>query len=171
MIPSVLVVIVVVISSLAVSSSYDVILESHASTPILSSQNGGRGCLAFNPSYLTKTNANPEGLFVRRCCGMTCAGHGLKSTSKASSEHAERIGFAACNITGNEEVQCDEVDADFNVRMIHIHKNINSHTQKTNTVGPVCGHGRSESVLRERDWVFLQFLLQISLSSRSELYR
>eukprot|EP00938_MAST-03A_sp_MAST-3A-sp1_P004732 g4732.t1 len=114
MIPSVLLVIVFA-SSLAVSSSYDVILESHASTPILSSQNGGRGCLAFNPSYLTATPQNPEGLFVRRCCGMTCAGHGLKSTSKTSSEHAERIGFAACNITSNEDLQCDEVDADFNL--------------------------------------------------------
>ena len=138
MIPSVLLVIVFA-SSLAVSSSYDVILESHASTPILSSQNGGRGCLAFNPSYLTATPQNPEGLFVRRCCGMTCAGHGLKSTSKTSSEHAERIGFAACNITSNEDLQCDEVDADFNVRMTHSQSQEHqlSHSRK-NTVGPVC---------------------------------
>jgi predicted GH43/DUF377 family glycosyl hydrolase len=98
------------------ASVYDVVVESHAAKPVLSSEDGGGGCLVFNPSVVPATEGSPEGLFLRRCCGETCRGHGRRRRNDALDEyddaHAERIGFAKCDLAGGT---CEAVDDGFNL--------------------------------------------------------
>ena len=102
----------------AAAASYDVVVESHGATPVLSSQDGGGGCLAFNPSVVPASGGSPEGLFLRRCCGKTCTGHGRRRRNGArdgsddDDAHAERIGFAKCDLAKGT---CEAVEETFNL--------------------------------------------------------
>jgi len=66
--------------------------------------NSHSDCIIFNPSIFQKSATFArEGLFVRQCCGSGCVGHSRRLGSGGGggvggSDHAERIGFAACDL-------------------------------------------------------------------------